>query len=96
MREKVLILLYLAISAFAFADGQNDALVKECFDDTYEIWMSLFISSLQTSPKSHIRIKKFIVKILTIIFRDFTHYSKKTIQTALQPIWKFFNTLMPL
>jgi len=96
LREKILVLLYLAISSFAYADGPNDQLVKECFDDTYQIWISLFISSLQTSPKSHIRIKKLIVKILTIIFRDFTHYSNKTMQITLQPIWKFFNNLMPL
>lgn len=86
----------MAISSFAYADGVDDSVVHSCFDETYELWMSVFISTLQTSQKTFLGIKRFIVKILTVIFRDFTHYSKKSLQTALLPVWKFFNQLMPL
>ncbi len=96
LREKVLILLYITISSFAYADGVDDNIVHTCFDETYELWMSVFISTLQTSQKIFLGIKRFVVKILTVIFRDFTHYSKKSLQTSILPVWKFFNQLMPL
>ena len=86
----------MCISSFAYADGVNNTLVHQCFDETYELWISLFISTLQTSIKKNLGIKRFILKIFSVIFRDFTHYSKKSLQIALQPIWKFFNQFMPL
>lgn len=67
-----------------------------CFDETYELWMSLFISALNSSPKSHINIKRYILKILTVIFRDFTYYSRNSILKCLNPIWTFFNKILPL
>jgi importin-9 len=78
------------------ADGDDDKIVQTCFDETYELRMSVFISKLQTFQKILLGIKRFVVKILTVIFRDFTHYSKKSLQTSILLVWKFFNQLMPL
>jgi len=58
--------------------------------------MSLFISALQTSPKFHINIKKHILKILTVIYRDFTHYSRNSVASSLTSIWNYFNSILPL
>ncbi|EGR32294.1 hypothetical protein IMG5_089160 [Ichthyophthirius multifiliis] len=95
-REKLMVLLYLTVSQFAYADDVNNQLVSQCFDDTYEAWMNLFISALKTNPKTHINMKRYILKILTVIYRDFTYYSRKSIAQRLQPIWKFFNSILPL
>ena len=54
------------------------------------------MSALQTSAKSHIFIKKMVVRILVVVFRDFSIYSRKSLGAALLPIWKFFNTLPAL
>lgn len=45
-REKLLILLYLVITQFSYADGVDNKLVTMCFDETYDLWISLFISAL--------------------------------------------------
>eukprot|EP01017_Pseudomicrothorax_dubius_P030707 TRINITY_DN3852_c0_g2_i2.p1 TRINITY_DN3852_c0_g2~~TRINITY_DN3852_c0_g2_i2.p1 ORF type:complete len:1056 (-),score=282.50 TRINITY_DN3852_c0_g2_i2:43-3210(-) len=96
LREKVLVLLYLAISSFAWADVSDEAIVAQCFDETYDLWMSFFLSALQTSPKSHIGLKRYILKILTVIFRDLTKYSKKSLGAAVSVVWKFLNQNLPL
>lgn len=33
---------------------------------------------------------------MTVIFRDFTYYSRKSIIPCLNPIWEFFNKILPL
>jgi hypothetical protein len=96
LREKLLILLYLAIQSFSWADGTDKEVLESCFASTYSEWMSLFISSLQTQVKSHINIKRYILKILTVIFRDLHGYSLKSINMCIQPIWKFLNNNLPL
>eukprot|EP01017_Pseudomicrothorax_dubius_P041109 TRINITY_DN6546_c0_g2_i5.p1 TRINITY_DN6546_c0_g2~~TRINITY_DN6546_c0_g2_i5.p1 ORF type:complete len:631 (-),score=169.14 TRINITY_DN6546_c0_g2_i5:1645-3537(-) len=96
LREKVLVLLYLAISSFSWAEDSDASVVAKCFDETYDLWMSFFLSALQTSPKSHISLKRYILKILTIIFRDLPRYSKKSLGPAVNVIWKFLNQNLPL
>lgn len=71
-------------------------MVSKCLDNTFQIWMSLFLSALQTSSKSHIFIKKLVLKVLIVIFRDFSMYSRKSLAISLIPIWKFFNSITQL
>lgn len=96
LREKILLLVYLVLRSISFADGTDNSFVSKCLDNTYQIWMSLFLSALQTSPKSHIFIKKLVLKILIVIFRDFSMYSRKSLALSLIPIWKFFNQITSL
>ena len=65
--------LYLAIQKFSYADETNDAFVAQCFDETYQIWMSLFLTALQTSAKSNLYIKFYILKV----FLTFIYLSKR-------------------
>lgn len=58
--------------------------------------MSFFLSALQTSPKSHIGIKRQILRILTVLFRDYPKYSRKSLGNFLPVIWKFLNQNLPL
>jgi hypothetical protein len=48
----------------------NSILFRSCFDGTYDIWMSLFISAIQSSQKSNINIKKYIMKVLLLLYRS--------------------------
>ncbi|CAD8159758.1 unnamed protein product [Paramecium octaurelia] len=96
LREKILLMVYLVLRSISFADGTDNSLVNKCMDNTFQIWMSLFLSALQTSPKSHIFIKKLVLKILIVIFRDFGVYSRKSLALSLIPIWKFFNSITQL
>jgi len=63
LREKLLLLFYLVIQTFSYADDNKNKLVGECFDETYFSWMHLFMSVLQTSPSSFLSIKFYIVKV---------------------------------
>ena len=42
-------------------------ILRESFDPTYDIWMSFFISTLQTTVYSNIRIKKYIMKVMNCL-----------------------------
>jgi len=54
-------------------DGYQDEIVRECFDGTFELWMSIFISALQGSINLNINIKKYILKVIlsNIDFSDY-------------------------
>lgn len=95
-REKLLMLVYLAVDSFAWADSTQDEVVHQCFDRTYQEWMSLFISVLQTSARSRLNMKKYILKILTKIFSELPKYSMRTLGVMIQPVWKFLNATLPL
>lgn len=62
------------VKTFSILDGVEDETVHECFDGTFHIWMGLFISALQSSINLNIGIKKYIIKILIILFRDMQKY----------------------
>mmetsp|Transcript_23348 Transcript_23348/g.20263 ORF Transcript_23348/g.20263 Transcript_23348/m.20263 type:complete len:291 (-) Transcript_23348:2700-3572(-) len=92
LREKTLKLLYLCIDSFSYAEGTDNMLIRQCFDSTYNEWISIFTSALQTSSRSNITIKRLILKILTKIFSELEMYSSKTLNVIIQPIWKFMNS----
>ncbi len=54
-------------------DGIQDEVVRECFDGTFELWMSIFISALQGSINLNINIKKYILKVM-LSNKDFSNY----------------------
>jgi len=61
--------------------------------------MSFFISTLQTTVYSNIRIKKYVMKIIVIIFRDMQKYlsdKQKGQSTQLYVIWEFCYKFLPL
>jgi len=51
------------IKTFSLLDGVNDQVVRQCFEGSFETWMSLFVSALKGSTGSNIGIKKYIVKV---------------------------------
>lgn len=95
-REKILIVLNLSVSCFSFADGVKNELVEKCFAETYDLWISTFVSALQSSVGSLLGIKKQIFRILIVLFRDFTFFSKKSLTVVLMPVWKFLNSFLPV
>lgn len=56
-------LVLQVIKSFSMLDGIDDEVVSECFEGTFELWMSLFISALQGSINLNIGIKKYIIKV---------------------------------
>jgi importin-9 len=64
MREKLLYLVLQLVKTFSMLDGVQDDVVRECFDETFELWMSIFISALQGSINLNLGIKKYIVKVI--------------------------------
>lgn len=79
-REKLMFLVLQLIKTFSIYDGVEDSIVKECFDGTYDIWLSLFVSSLQSSLTTNIGIKKYIMKVKPSLKldhrRNFQRYAK--------------------
>lgn len=69
MREKLLYLVLQLVKTFSMLDGVQDDTVRECFDDTFELWMSIFVSALQGSIHLNLGIKKYIVKVSCFICR---------------------------
>ena len=63
MREKLLYLVLQLIKTFSMLDGVQDDTVRECFDETFELWMSIFISAIQGSITLNLGIKKYILKV---------------------------------
>lgn len=106
MREKLLYLVLQLVKTFSLLDGVNDQAVRECFDETFELWMSIFISALQGSITLNLAIKKYILKviiqkmqILVVIFRDMQRYlsARKYQQPAhIYIIWEFAYKILPL
>ena len=73
MREKLLYLVLQLIKTFSMLDGIQDEVVRESFDGTFELWMSIFISALQGSINLNINIKKYILKVM-LSNKDFSNY----------------------
>lgn len=60
--------------------------------------MSLFVSVLKGSVNSHFGIKKYVVKILIVIYRDLTNYCQKRLKSTandLLAVWEFVYRFMP-
>lgn len=69
IREKLLYLVLQLIKTFSMLDGVQDETVRECFDETFELWMTTFISALQGSINLNLGIKKYIIKVLLVRVR---------------------------
>jgi hypothetical protein len=77
MREKLLYLVLQLIKTFSMLDGVQDETVKQCFDDTFELWMSIFISALQGSINLNLGIKKYIIKVRSRCTLDFSRHLQR-------------------
>lgn len=98
-RAKLLCLVLQIIKSFSPLDGVEDSIVRGCFEGTFELWMSMFISALQGSLNLNLSIKKYIVKTLVVIFRDmqrFLTYKKYYKPGNLYTIWEFTYRMLPL
>jgi hypothetical protein len=51
------------VKSFSPLDGADDAAVRACFDGTFDLWMSLFVSALQGTLSLNLPIKKYILKV---------------------------------
>lgn len=89
-------LFYLALSSFSFADGTNNAFVKEALSTTFESWIQLFLGLLRGPADCLLASKRYVLKILTIFFRDFPYFSKPYLRRLIGDIWLFFNKLPEL
>ena len=73
--------------------------MKECFEGTFELWMSMFVSALQGSLNMNLSIKKYIMKILVVIFRDMQRFiaAKKYYKPGnIYTVWEFTYRVIPL
>ena len=69
-RAKLLWLVLQVLKTFSGLDGADDAAVRACFDGTFELWMSLFVSALQGSLNLNLPIKKYILKVVLRLARS--------------------------
>lgn len=95
-REQILDVLYLCLRTVSWADGIDNQLVENCLSETFNSWMALFLQIIQTNPKTFFDIKKNALKCLTVVFRDFIHYSRECINMILKPAWKLLNFHLPV
>lgn len=59
--------MLLVIRTFSGYDGTQDTIVAECFADSYDTWMSLFVSGLQVSTTIHINMKRYFLKVSSCV-----------------------------
>ena len=71
-RAKLLCLVLQVIKTFSPLDGVEDSTVKGCFDGTFELWMSLFVSALQGTLNLNLIIKKYILKVHSLLCRSWS------------------------
>ena len=71
-------------------------MLEECLGETFNSWMALFVQIIQTKPKTYFNIKKNALMCLTVIFRDFTNFSRECINMILKPAWKLLNFHLPI
>lgn len=62
-RAKLLWLVLQVVKSFSPLDGSDDSAVRACFDGTFDLWMSLFVSALQGTLALNLPIKKYILKV---------------------------------
>lgn len=72
----------------------DEFLCSECFDGTFDLWMSLFSSIMKSSLTSHLGLKKYVLKILVIVYRDMAVYAAKKMKKSngvqeLCNVWEF-------
>jgi hypothetical protein len=91
MREKLLYLALQLIKTFSMLDGVQDEIVRQCFDETFELWMSIFISVLQGSVNLNLGIKKYIIKVSTFLSRFLWSSSE-----ICSDIWPKESTSLPI
>lgn len=70
--------------------------MNECLSTTYDIWMSLFISTLSTSPSKNLGLKLYIFRILSIIFRDLKSYASKSFNQYIFILFKAVKDYLPI
>jgi hypothetical protein len=68
-RAKLLCLVLQIVKSFSPLDGVEDGTVRACFDGTFDLWMSLFVSALQGTLNRNLPIKKYILKVSHLFFR---------------------------
>ncbi len=79
----------------AWADGEKDELVAREMHD-FSHWMDIFATIIQSDPKKSFGLKSLCMRVLTIIFRDFLHYSKQYLESHLPKIWKLLTLHLPI
>jgi hypothetical protein len=89
-------LLYLSFGKFTWAEGVNDSIVQDCLGATYDIWMSLFISTLSTSPSKNLGLKLYIFRILSILFRDLRSFASKSFNQYIFILFKAVKDYLPI
>lgn len=89
-------MFYLTLSSFSFADGTNNAFVKEALHGTFESWLQLFVGVLRSPLETHLASKRYVIKILTVFFRDFTYFSKAYLKRLIGDVWLLLNKIPEL
>ena len=90
-----MILFYLAINSFSYADGSDKKIVNECFDKTFNDWIKIFINYLESDTKIYVTLQRYSSKILTVFFRDFPYYSKSYSKQITFYILKSLSDIIP-
>ena len=70
--------------------------MEECLGPTFNQWMAVFLQIVLSDPKKFFELKRQVLRCLTVVFRDFTNYSKDSIGIILRPAWKLMNFHLPI
>lgn len=73
---------------------------RACFEDNFELFMSLFSSILKSSLTLRLGLKKYVIKILVIIYRDMNNFCQHRMKhpnrvAELLTLWEFTYKFMP-
>jgi len=94
--EHNLVLVYLAIFSITHLESCDDELLRKCLEPVFKPFFSSFMQILSTDIRENIALKRYIVKILTILFRDMPEYSRKSLEIGMKELYEFLAKLMPL
>lgn len=96
MRVLIFKLVYHSLRLLAWADGKENNIVSEFLSESYSTYLGLILSLIQTNPKTYMRIKKYSMKILAVLVRDYANFTKQSLTSILEPCWKYINLHLPI
>ena len=96
IRVLIFKVVYHSLRLLAWADGKDNNIVADFLTESYSSYLGLILSLIQTNPKTYMQIKKYSMKILTVLVRDYTNFTRQSISSILEPCWKYINLHLPM
>ncbi|EAS01064.2 hypothetical protein TTHERM_00316170 (macronuclear) [Tetrahymena thermophila SB210] len=95
-RQKCLILYYLAIQTFSFAEDVDDDLMRECLDKTYCEYINFFIQILHADERKFYPNQLMVLKIFNSLFKEFPNYTENTFQQKIIYLLKYLKKIIEI